>query len=175
MEVKVLKEAGFDEALLGLSLSYNSHPSKRVADNLAWKQGGHNKFLESTYAWLDINAPRYWWSQADTYRLSTKQSESTMHTVLRRYLNQEDFEGGIDETFLYLLNNKIQEKDFRWVKKHLPEGFLQRRVWVMNYKCLQNLVAQRLTHDLVEWQVFCEALRVQLEHPEYVFRQRQGK
>lgn len=51
------------------------------AGRLFEKDGGHNKFLESVILWLDVNAPLYWWTEADTYRLSTKQSESTMHTL----------------------------------------------------------------------------------------------
>ena len=86
MKVEVVNESGYTEALLGLSLSHNQ-PIENMADvalKLASKDGGHNKFLESIYIWLDITAPRFWWQEADTYRLSTKQSESTMHTMTNR-------------------------------------------------------------------------------------------
>ena len=64
MEVKILKECGYEEAIYGLSLSYNVTDLKKmrkVADNLAHKEGGHNKFLESIILWIEIDAPRYWW------------------------------------------------------------------------------------------------------------------
>lgn len=171
MKVKVLKEAGYEEALLGLSLSYNSEPSKRVADNLAHKQGGHNKFLESVVVWLDIDAPRYWWSQADTYRLSTKQSESTMHCLMRNELTQEDFEGGVHEGFLESLNYWRDLGAFETLKGHLPESFLQRRIWVVNYKVLQNMVHQRENHKLPEWHLFCKELKDQLKYKEWVWNE----
>lgn len=169
MKVQVLKEAGFEEALLGLSLSYNSEPSERVADNLAHKQGGHNKFLESVMVWLDITAPRYWWAQADTYRVGiTKQSESTMHTILRRHLTDEDFEGGCHPGILQLLNEAIEAGSFDWIKHHLPESFLQRRIVCTNYKTLQNMEAQRRTHRLKEWQFFLDAIKSQLSKSEWI-------
>jgi len=76
MHIKVIKleEAGYESAIKGLSLNKNqtqSH-SKKVAQILCDKDFGHNKFLESIYIWLDVTAPRYWWSEADTYRLTTK-------------------------------------------------------------------------------------------------------
>ena len=71
--VRVLKESGFYEALFGLSLSYRTltpleingtkkdfydknHFDKieKVAQTLAFKGGGHNKFLESMQVWLLI-------------------------------------------------------------------------------------------------------------------------
>ncbi len=170
MKVTVLKEAGYKEALFGLSLSYNTEPSEEVANNLAWKHGGHNKFLESMMVWLDIDAPRYWWSQADTYRLTSKQSESTMHTIIRKPLDETDFQDGIWYPLLRELNFKINLKDFRWVKRHLPESFLQRREWRVDYKTLQNICMQRATHKLPEWQLFIKELTGQLEHPEFVYK-----
>ena len=79
MKVEILKEAGYDEALLGLSLSYGTtiERAEEVAKKIASKNGGHNKFLESIIMWIDVTAPRYWWSQMDTYRMMTKQSQST--------------------------------------------------------------------------------------------------
>jgi len=98
MKVKILDERGYDWALLGLSLSFEQDPADmpRVAQKLAFRGDGHNKFLESIVLWLDITAPRYWWQQFDTYRAGvSKQSASTMHTMTRRALTQEDFEHSI--------------------------------------------------------------------------------
>ena len=55
---------------------------KEISEKLHDKDEGHNKFLESIIIWAEVTAPRYWWQEADTYRLSTKQSESTMHTLI---------------------------------------------------------------------------------------------
>jgi hypothetical protein len=171
MKVDALREAGYEEALLGLSLSYNQPAEKmpRVAARLYCHDDGHNKFLESIVVWLDIVAPRYWWQQFDTYRVGmTKQSQSTMHTIMKRPLVQEDFEHPIHPATLEHLNDLISKRDFETVKVELPEGFLQRRVVCTNYKVLRHIVAQRMSHRLPEWVFFCQELSAQLGHPEFI-------
>ena len=171
MEVKILREAGYQEALLGLSLSHNQ-PVERmpaVAQKLCSLEDGHNKFLESICLWLDVSAPRYWWQQFDTYRVGvTKQSQSTMHTILHRCLTQDDFESPLASGVLRHLNLLIEQKDFNQVKHDLPEGFLQRRVVVLNYKVIRRIIRQRNTHRLIEWRVFISLVVNQLEHLEFV-------
>ena len=167
MIVSILREAGYVEAILGLSLSYGTdlETAKETAKRLAPKDGGHNKFLESIYLWFDITAPRFWWQEADTYRLSTKQSESTMHTLRRRPLAQDDFEYPI---YNLAEINRILSSDIplEAIKNILPEGFLQRRIWVMNYKTLRNILLQRSTHRLPQWQQFCAYVRSSALHPD---------
>lgn len=167
MKIKLLKKAGYKEAMLGLSLSYGTTIEKAegVAETLRHKDGGHNKFLESIYIWLDITAPRYWWQEADTYRISTKQSESTIHTLHKRLLSQDDFEHLIYPPTLQRLNgllttyqeNKTTDNLVR-LKNELPEGFLQRRIWVMSLKTARNIVLQRCKHKLPQWQEFVDFL-----------------
>jgi hypothetical protein len=167
MKIKLLKKAGYKEAMLGLSLSFGTTIEKAedVAETLKYKDGGHNKFLESIYIWLDITAPRYWWQEADTYRISTKQSESTMHTLHKRLLSQDDFEYPIYLMTLNRLNGLLtiyqQDKSIEnlvALKNELPEGFLQRRIWVMNLKTARNIIVQRRKHKLPQWQEFVDFL-----------------
>lgn len=171
MRIKVLDERGYESALLGLSLSYKQDPDKmpEVARRLAFKGGGHNKFLESIMLWIDITAPRYWWQQFDTYRVGvTKQSESTMHTMTKRPLTQEDFEHPIPAETLAHLNELIASKDWKQVKWLLPEGFLQRRIVCLNYMTLQRMIRQRATHLLEEWSAFTGQVLAQVAHPEFL-------
>ena len=172
MNVKILNECGYNEALTGLSLSYNVEDTSalaQIANKLAGKDGGHNKFLESMVVWIDIDAPRYWWSQFDTYRTGTsKQSESTMHTILKRNLTQDDFESSIDGAYLDMLNQLIIEKQFDDIKNLLPEGFLQRRIVCTNYKVLRSIHKQRFTHKLPQWQKFCNTVLENVEFPEFI-------
>jgi len=170
MKIEILREAGFDEALLGISLSYNSGGDmKVVADKLCFKGDGHNKFLEMIEVCIDITAPRMWWSHADAYRIGvTKQSQSTMHTILDRYLTQDDFVVDIPVCYLDKLNVHIANKDVRRVKAMLPEGFLQRRILKTNYMTLQRIIRQRRTHELIEWHQFCDDVLAQAEHPEFL-------
>lgn len=172
MEVKILKECGYEEAMLGISLSYNSSLDRmpKRAELLAPMDRGHNKFLESIVVWMDIDAPRYWWSQFDTYRIGvTKQSESTMHTLTKRELTQDDFEDAIVPSVLAILNGFISDGDTLAAKAHLPEAFLQRRIVCTNYKSLRAVVSQRKEHKLPQWQTLIRACAAQLSHPQYVF------
>jgi len=171
MYTSVLNECGYEEALYGLSLSYNSTPSPRVAQNLAFKGGGHNKFLESIVVWLEVAAPRYWWSQFDTYRVgTTKQSESTMHTLMRSPLTTDNFEGSISPDFLEILNSFREDGEFVLLKQHLPESFIQMRVVCTNYKVLQNIINQRSTHKLKEWQYFISDIKSGVKYPNLLFQ-----
>lgn len=170
MQVTILNECGYFPAMLGLSLSYNQDVGKMpaVADKLKDKYGGHNKFLESIYLWVDVNAPRYWHQQADTYRLTTKQSESTEHTLARYPITSESFEDTIDQVFIDKLEGMRLSKDLRKLKAHLPESFLQRRIWVMNYMALKNIINQRSGHKMPQWAYFIDEIKRQAEHPEFL-------
>jgi hypothetical protein len=171
MQVLILEEHGYRSALLGLSLSYRQDPSRMttVAKRLRFKSDGHNKFLESIVLWLDINAPRYFWQQFDTYRIGvTKQSESTMHTITHRPLTQTDFEHPIPEEHLQHLNRCIAQQAWEEAKRDLPESFLQRRIVCTNYITLQRMVRQRTTHRLPEWRRFIAEVVAQAEHPEFL-------
>lgn len=180
--VRVLCEAGYKEALFGLSLSYRAltpleiNGTKRyfdddqhflklckIAETLAFKQGGHNKFLESIQVWMLVRGSISFWKQFDTYRAGiTKQSESTMHTLKHRTLTSQDF---TEETFCIpnIKNLSIDE-----MRDSLPSGFLECRVVNTNYKTLQNIIHQRKNHKSQKWNIFIEQLLKQLQHPEFL-------
>lgn len=188
MKINIIETSGETTALFGIGLSYGITSTYKsctalrlytdiynkllkIADALAHKQRGHNKFLESINISLDITAPRYWWSEFDTYRVGvTKQSESTIHTLGKRDLTADDFEHNLPFDILTIFNNIIdryrctenkKEKEtlFLTLKNLLPEGYLQRRIVVLNAKTLQNIIAQRINHRLPEWKQFCDTLR----------------
>lgn len=170
MNIKILSEYGYNESILGLSLSYNQSIDKMgsVACRLYSKNGGHNKFLESIQVWIDITASRDFWQQFDTYRIGiSKQSESTMHTILKDKLSLDNFEIRIPLNYLDYLNQLIENKEFLKLKKSLPEGFLQRRIVNANYKALRNIISQRQNHKLTEWQTFCSEIYDQIDHYEF--------
>lgn len=171
LHVRVLEEHGESSALLGLSLSYNRDPASMpdVAKTFCFRTDGHNKFLESIVVWMDVDAPRYFWQQFDTYRVGvTKQSESTMHTLTKRPLSQTDFSHPIPEEHLAHLNRLVEENAWDRVKQDLPESFLQRRIVCLNYMALQRVLRQRRAHRLAEWSLFTEQVLRQVEHPEWL-------
>lgn len=182
MSVKKVQEAGYKPALIGLAHNKKQSLEKMsvVAEKLADKDGGHNKFLESIIIWVDVRAPRYFWQEADTFRLSTKQSESTMHTLTGELLgidmnDAKSVERFLEDNFepssctpetLKWIYDAAKTGDLVAVKKRLPEGFLQTRMWCMNYKTLRNIILQRRTHRLPHWKEFIRQTLDQVEHPE---------
>ena len=170
MRVKIISENGYSTALRGLSLNRNQPIDNMMglSIKLAPKDGGHNKFLESICVWIEITAPRYYYQQLDQYRIGkSSQSESTMNTIMKRQLTQNDFERPIYNRTLSRLNTLIKVKDFDQLKIELPEGFLQRRIISTNYKTLRNIISQRKNHRLSEWKTFCSEILNQIEHPEF--------
>ena len=126
---------------------------------------GHNKFLEHIMVWLDIEAPRYWWSEFDTYRVGvSKQSESTMHTLAKRDVTRNDFEGYPNLDLDYI--NERRDEPINILKGLLPESYLQRREVVLSYKVLRHIILQRHDHRLPEWKVFIDSIKAQVDHPE---------
>ncbi len=135
----------------------------------------HCKFLRMIHVQTDVNMPRYWWSELDTYRFGTKNSCSTMHKLLNNN-NQitmdmfviceedEDLWESVVERLEslrqeYKASETNEEKSRLLIraKRILPEGFLQLRTWDTNYAELRNIYFQRKNHRLKEeWQdVFC--------------------
>ena len=180
MEIELMQTAGIDPALTGIGLSYGltseyssmyyvpEETKKRlyqIAGKLACKGGGEDKFLRQIVCWWDVKAPRFWFAEADTYKVATTaQSESTMHTIMHRELTQEDFEYEIPLSTLGHLNSLIaeyketkSEGTFLLLKNNLPEGFLQRRVWSLSLANMKNIYAQRKKHRLPQWKIVCDA------------------
>ena len=136
MKVSILKECGYEQALLGLSLSFYDHKipleefwtnerfekAKKIAIHLANKEvpedyetrnnlayiSAEQKFLEQIDVWIFIQASRDFWSEFDTYRVDmSKQSSSTMHTLSKRNVTIDDFEEGVTQYSIDALNHSI--------------------------------------------------------------------
>jgi hypothetical protein len=171
ISVEVIEEAGYDSAMYGLSLHRKQavHSMPKVAAKLYDKDGGHNKFLEQIMVWLDVRAPRYWWQEADTYRLSSKSSESTIHGLrLESPFRLSDFEcEQVSDEVLNKLNRLvIKDADMHEIKRFIPEGLMQRRMWMLSYKTLRNIIQQRRGHVIPHWDVFINKVLAGVQHPE---------
>lgn len=171
MKVSVIGEFGFKQSMLGLSLNKNQpiENMPKVAEKLIKLGNGHDNFAEQIIIYVDMDMPRYFWQQFDRYRMCSRQSESTMHTILKRPLTEEDFvHHMIDKEMLRGFNILIKTKQFEVLKAMLPEGFMQRRVVMLSYKTLRNIFKQRMNHKLKEWNVFITKIAEQIEHPEFI-------
>lgn len=196
MKVVVLDEAGYPISLFGTGLSKGVTSNldyeefigptpeydqmQTVVNKLCGKGDGHDKFLEFIQVWLDVTAPRYWWQEADTYRVGmSKLSESTMHTIHKRPISLSDFErerGYSDEPLVHTVHhlNTLRQlfietqdkKAWRTLIQLLPQSYLQRRIISTNYGTLHRIVKQRKGHKLKEWAIFIEELKEQLQHTE---------
>ena len=204
MQVNVISEYGLDEALLGLGLSYGKTSDMtiddiradrggvrtklmEVATKLAPRENAHNKFLRCYIVNLDIDAPRYWWQEFDTYKVGTvANSESTMHTIVKRDFVKEDFEPAHDVEYQiktiaylntmrslykeYVANEALEMADTIWkdIIKALPHNYLQRRIVTLNYQVLRTMLRQRKGHKLGEWAIFRETILIEVRHPEFL-------
>ncbi|MDY3707065.1 hypothetical protein SAMN02745152_01962 [Treponema berlinense] len=137
----------------------------------------HRKFLRQIFVSVDITAPMYWWSEFDTYKVSTvANSTSKMHKLASTPITFDCFEHDdfintdCGSTFkdaqsawqslievLESLRNKFNEtkekKYWKELIRLLPESWLQKRTVTMNYENLLGMCSngQRRHHKLNEW------------------------
>ncbi len=190
MNFKTLNVAGFEGALQGMRAPYKSYDKSdsfyslnlnsyvigdkdyELAKKL-WLAGTeHRKWLRMIQVQVQITAPRFFWSEWDTYKIGTaSNSESTMHKLKDEELskNSFDFDWQFDEECSEIFNDylnklkKVQKKIeqssntefkkkyFIMLKQMLPEGFLQTRVICLNYEVLAAMYHQRQSHRLPHW------------------------
>lgn len=140
----------------------------------------HSKFMRMIHVAVDVNMPRYWWSEADTYHFNTKNSCSTMHKLLNNnnpitldlFITCKEDIDWWEATVEKLESMRKEYKEIQATtkdniamnrllvraKRILPEGFLQLRTWDTNYAELRNMYFQRRNHRLKEeWNdTFCK-------------------
>lgn len=64
----------------------------KLAQNLIKAGSDHRKFMRQIIVSVDIIAPRYWWTEFDTYKVGTvANSCSTMHTIAKKPFEIDDF------------------------------------------------------------------------------------
>ena len=138
----------------------------------------HRKFMRQIFVSVDITAPMYWWSEFDTYKVSTvANSTSKMHKLASTPITFDCFEhddyqnlltgdkslDDSDKTWQSFINvlealrtrfNETKEKKY-WKEliRLLPESWLQKRTVTMNYENLLGMCSngQRRHHKLNEW------------------------
>jgi hypothetical protein len=143
---------------------------KKLSQKLTKAGSEHCKHLRLITVWFDITAPRFFHQEFDTYRHVEKVSGSTMHTLMKQPISQEDFEvGNISNETIDRLNRLID--DYKSADKEvknnilfackniLPEGFLQKRTVCTNYQTLYAILQQREHHRLPQWHYFCDWIK----------------
>ena len=144
-----------------------------LIERLVKAGSSHRKFLRAILLTVDITAPRYWWTQFDTYKVGvTALSESTMHRIMDNPITMADFafshktrKGGIEQHIVSRLEKirltgqacaKGNSAAFKRIISLLPQSYKQKRHVAMNYEVVRNIVAQRRGHKLEEWREFIE-------------------
>lgn len=130
------------------------------------RQGGdHRKFLRFITVVCDLTLPRFLWQEVDTYKVGTvRNSCSTMNRLGKRALTEQDFETYVPPICLNTLNCAIvgyaecktaADRDAVRValKGVLPEGYLQRATYHMNYEVGLRMFLSRCHHRLPQWNV----------------------
>lgn len=128
-------EESFD--LFRYSSIIQLHDKDKALISALVKRGDeHAKVLRGVMVWCEITAPRYVHQEIDTYRVGCERlsSESTMH-----------IEG-----------KGLSEEELIQMKENLPEGHMQKRIWVFSYQTLRRIYFQRRNHRLPQWRKFCE-------------------
>lgn len=137
----------------------------------------HRKYMRMIVVYADVTAPLYWWKEFDTYKVGTvANSESTMHTISKRYLTLDDFSHDhiyddmttepsalkaltfvIDTINQYRRLYKVSGAKGDWwqIIQLLPSSFNQKRTVQLNYEVLSNIYHARKNHKLTEWREFC--------------------
>jgi len=159
-----------------------------LAKQLCKSGSEHRKWMRQVTVWVEINAPRYWWSEFDTYRIGVSaNSESTMHKLKDENLALTDFDFDWGTSYIAdkamqnlveslrdvrdMMNeadSKDKDKYLRVLKQLLPESFRQKRTVCLNYEVLHSMYHQRKKHRLHEWSdTFCNWVRT-LPYSEFI-------
>jgi len=193
MQIKTLEVAGIPSALHAMrnpmdswdktDSQFTACPYKEKSDFIVGEKDKdlsvrlqtsgpeHCKHLRMIMVWANISAPRYWWTEFDTYRIGVeKVSCSTMHKLMAKPLTMDDFE--IDDKdsvgpqviiqYLNDLMNEYKDEDdpdekkaiWRHIIQNLPQSYIQKRTVMISYAALRNIYRQRKGHKLKEWGIF---------------------
>ena len=127
---------GYDAEIYTCSASYIDPKDLHLMSVLVKRGDEHAKVVRGIMVYAEINAPRYWWQEMDTYRIGTDRlsSESTMH----------------------IQGKGMSEEELLKMKADLTEGTMQKRVQVFSYQCLRRIYFQRRNHRLPHWREFCQ-------------------
>ena len=141
---------------------------------LAKAGSDHRKYLRMIHVSMDVDAPQYWWSQFDQYKIATvTNSTSKMHKLHAKEFELSDFSTDYiagDEVAMAYLNETIEFLNARreiynstgdkdaWYQmlQMLPMSYNQLRTVDLNYEVLRNIYFARRGHKLDEWHTFCE-------------------
>lgn len=107
----------------------------KLMRSLAKAGDDHGKFLRMIHVQADITAPRYWWTEYDTYKIGTvANSCSTMHKLHEKEFTMDDFSheklDGIDD---YPITARFANQSSDVVFKSCSLGSLEITIGILNH------------------------------------------
>lgn len=156
------------------SKNYENIHIKRAINLAKAKGGGHDQFLTGIIVQFDMAFTNKAWVEAERYKfLDFVSSMSTMHRIgsfdIKECCNEYVTEATLKEvhrlrTEYVLIDDKEVEKKkeaFLNLIYNLPSGLIITAGMSTNYRCLKNMYAQRKTHRLPDWKMFCPIIETQ--------------
>ena len=163
IQIKTLEIAGFRSVLEALRLPYGkecrskanaefnidksgliasgnfccaiSPKDLQLLSTLVKRGDEHSKCIRGLIVYAEINAPRYWWAEADTYRVGTDRLSS--------------------ESSIHIQGKGLSTEELVEMKSELKEGTMQKRIQMFSYQTLRRIYFQRRNHRLPMWHDFC--------------------
>lgn len=124
---------------------------------------GHNNFLKGIIVQMDVNAPQYWWQQAQRYHwFDFVSSMSKVHCLTKMDIDKM-CDTTVTEAAKLNLVGAIQDYtegkiDFDTMMCNVPMGLHLTARMTTNYLQLKTMYAQRQHHKSREWQRFCKCV-----------------
>lgn len=108
----------------------------KLMQNLQQSGDQHAKVLRGIVAWVEIEAPIYWWIDLETYVVGHQRlcSASTMHTECKG----------------------LQGEELQEVKGNIPMSRMVKKVDYFSYQTLRRIAFQRHNHRLPEFHQMIE-------------------
>lgn len=182
MNVYDIKVYGLQEATKNAGLPFSKgEPRTQTLIKLAnSKQRSHAKFLRQIMVCFNITASGMFMKELDTYKIgTTRMSSSTMHTLLNKPLDYDnfsfyniynsDYDIPLEQEFKKVLDaiiefdrkvlqsNSSDIEKLMLVKSIIPESFKYSSYITMNYEVLRTMYNDRKNHRLPEWKMFLES------------------
>lgn len=190
LQVNITGVTGLEPAIQSMRHSFNSWDKSdskqmgglfvigdedlKLAQRLSAAGASHAKYLRMINAYMNINAPLYWWKEFDTYKVGTvSNSTSTMHTIAKSPFTVDMFERDMldkeSNATLHILVDRLntlrerfeKTKDKRYwyqIIQLLPSSYNQFRTVMLNYQTAKTIYHDRRNHKLDEWRVFCKGM-----------------
>ena len=121
------------------TFTYINEKDLHLLSTLIKRGDEHAKAIRGLVVYVEIEAPRYWWQEMDTYRIGSERlsSASTMH----------------------IQGKGLSTEELVAMKDALPEGTMQKRVQMFSYQTLRRVYFQRRNHRLPHWHLFCDWIK----------------